>query len=148
MRILSIVIITILFSIPQTKANPNSVNLRLSFLLFPFTPLLSIESRISGSFTLQFESNFTDTHGFNFKWFLNKRMQEDYLFIGTAVVSNTLLRDDGTYTFLPYAGYGFAKRFGESKNWTWDSRAGLGGTLNSENNSLYPIIKTGVGRVF
>lgn len=123
-------------------------NIRLSFLLFPFTPLLTAEVRTIGHLTLQFESNFTNTHGANLKYFINERMQEHYIFTGLAIVENKLLRKDKEKTFLPYAGYGYAYRFGERKRWTFDNRIGIGSTTNADNNGVYPIIKTGIGRIF
>jgi len=142
------VLVFVLFFSLSAYAGNATINLRLSLLLFPATPLLTIETQTVGNLPLQLESNFSNTHGVNLKWFPNERMKKDYVFIGTAAVSNKLLREDKQYTFLPYVGYGFAKRFGQEKNWTWDTRAGLGGTLNADNNSFYPIVKTGVGRAF
>jgi hypothetical protein len=125
-----------------------TANVRLSFLLFPFTPLLSLEVRTIGKVTLQFETNFVNTHGANLKYFFKNRMDGHYGFIGTAFVENKLLREDLGATILPYAGYGYAHRFGTNKAWTIDSRFGLGGTTNADRNSVYPIIKTGLGRTF
>ena len=99
--------------------NP-TINLRASILLFPTTPLLTLEVRTFGNFTLQFESNFSDTHGINAKYYLEERMSESYLFVGSAFVENELLRADLKSTFLPYMGYGYAHRFGHKKQWTFD----------------------------
>ena len=41
------------------------MNIRLSFLLFPFSPLLTFEVRTIGNVTLQGETNFVHTHGVN-----------------------------------------------------------------------------------
>jgi hypothetical protein len=123
-------------------------NLRLSFLLFPFSPLLTFEVRTVGNLTLQMESNFVNTHGANLKYFLKNRMDEHYIFTGIALVEDKFLRVDKKITFLPYAGYGYAYRFGNKKQWTFDNRIGIGSTLNADNNSVYPVIKTGIGRLF
>jgi hypothetical protein len=47
------------------KAIQPTANVRLSFLLFPFTPLLTVEIRTIGNLTIQGESNFVNTHGAN-----------------------------------------------------------------------------------
>ena len=125
-----------------------STNIRLSFLLFPFTPLVSVEFRTIGNFTLQIESNFVDTHGMNLKYFVNKRMNEHYVFTGLALVKNELLREDKEITILPYIGYGYAHRFGSRKHWMLDNRIGIGVTTNADSNGIYPILKTGIGRTF
>lgn len=126
---------------------PNA-NIRLSFLLFPFTPLVSIEFSTIGNLTLQIESNFVNTHGVNLKYFINKRMDEHYVFTGLALVENELLREDEKITFLPYVGYGYAHRFGNKKHWIFDNRIGIGSTTNADNNGIYPVLKTGIGRIF
>lgn len=126
---------------------PNA-NIRLSFILFPFTPLVSVEFRTIGNLTLQIESNFVNTHGANLKYFVSKRMDEHYIFTGMALVKNGLLREDKEITFLPYMGYGYAHRFGNKKYWIFDSRIGIGATTNADSNGIYPIIKTGIGRTF
>jgi hypothetical protein len=123
-------------------------NVRLSFLLFPFTPLLTAEVRTFGNFTIQFETNFVNTHGANLKYFIKDRMDGDYIFTGLALVENKLLREDKKTTFLPYVGYGYAYRFGNKKQWTFDNRIGIGTTTNADKNSVYPVIKTGVGLLF
>jgi hypothetical protein len=125
-----------------------SANVRLSFLLFPFSPLLTVEVKTIGNLTLQAETNFIDTHGLNLKYYLNERMNESYVFVGTAFVTNSFLRKDLQSTTLPYIGYGYAYRFGNNKAWTFDSRFGIGSTINADKNSVYPVIKTGIGRVF
>jgi hypothetical protein len=38
--------------------------------------------------------------------------------------------------------------WGNKNQWTFDSRIGLGRTLNADNNAIYPVLKTGIGRVF
>ena len=123
-------------------------NIRLSFLLFPFSPLLTLEMRTVGNLTVQLETNFVHTHGVNLKYYLQERMNAHYVFVGTAFVENRLLREDLQSTILPYAGYGYAYRFGNREHWTWDSRFGIGATINADRNFVYPIIKTGVGRTF
>ncbi len=124
------------------------LNIRLSFLIFPFTPLLSVEARTFHKFTVQGETNFRNTHGFNVKYYLKSRMDKDYIFAGTAFVQNVLLRVDKKSTYLPYLGYGYAHRFGSSRQWVFDSRIGLGATTNADKNGIYPVIKTGLGRTF
>ena len=137
------------FAKAQTKSDINqTLNVRLSFLVFPFTPLLTVEVRTIGNLTLQLESNFVNTHGANLKYFINNRMDGHYVFTGVALVENKLLRKDEKITFLPYAGYGYARRFGIRKHWTFDNRIGIGSTTNADNNSIYPVIKTGVGYIF
>jgi hypothetical protein len=125
-----------------------TANIRLSFLLFPFTPLLSVEVRTIGNITLQVETNFGNTHGANLKYFIKDRMSQDYVFTGVALVGNKLLRKDKKTTYLPYIGYGYAHRFGNKKEWTFDNRIGIGATTNADQNGVYPIIKTGIGRIF
>ncbi len=125
-----------------------SVNVRLSVLIFPFSPLLTLEVKMLGETTVQLETNFKNTHGVNLKYYLKDSMDKDFLFIGTALVKNKLLRQDLQLTLLPYLGYGYAYRFGKSKNWILDNRFGIGITTNSDNNGLYPILKTGIGRTF
>jgi hypothetical protein len=145
-----IIIVTLTFFAMQTHAQEKKpiANVRLSFLLFPFSPLLTVEVKTIGNLTLQAETNFIDTHGFNLKYYLNERMNESYVFVGTAFVTNSFLRKDLQSTILPYIGYGYAYRFGNNKSWTFDSRFGIGSTINADKNSVYPVIKTGVGRVF
>lgn len=126
---------------------PNA-NVRLSFLLFPFSPLLTVELRTFESVTLQVETNFVNTHGTNLKYFIKNRMEGHYVFVGSAFVENKLLRKDLKATILPYVGYGYAYRFGKTKAWTFDSRFGIGATINADNNGIYPVIKTGIGRTF
>jgi hypothetical protein len=124
------------------------VNIRLSFLIFPFSPLLTAEGRVIGNFTLQGETNFVNTHGVNLKYFLGESMNKGYVFVGTAFVADKFLRDDRKTTFIPYIGYGYAHRFGNNRNWTFDSRFGIGSSTNADKNSIYPILKTGIGRLF
>lgn len=126
---------------------PNA-NVRLSFLIFPFSPLLTLEVRTFGNLTLQLETNFVDTRGTNLKYFINNRMDGHYVFLGIAFVENKLLREDLKATILPYLGYGYAHRFGKTNAWTFDSRFGIRATTNKDQNSIYPVIKTGMGRIF
>lgn len=135
------------FAQTQKEIQP-TVNVRLSFLLFPFTPLLTVEVRTIGNFTIQAETNFVNTHGANLKYFIKDRMDGDYIFTGIVLVDNKLLRADKKTTFLPYAGYGYAYKFGNKKQWTFDNRIGIGVTTNADKNSFYPVIKTGIGRIF
>jgi hypothetical protein len=122
------------------------MNIRLSFLLFPFSPLLTLEVRTIGNLTLQGETNFVHTHGVNLKYYTTQRMEKSYFFIGSAFVSNALLRSNKKPTTLLYGGYGYAHIF--NNNWTFDSRIGIGPTLNADKNSVYPVIKLGVGKRF
>lgn len=135
------------FAQTEKEINPTA-NVRLSFLFFPFTPLLTIEVRTLANVTLQFETNFVNTHGANLKYFIKNRMDEHYIFSGIALVENKLLRKDQQITFLPYAGYGYAYRLGNKKLWTFDNRIGIGVTTNADRNSIYPVIKSGIGRIF
>ncbi len=123
-------------------------NVRLSFLLFPFTPLLTVEASTIKNLTLQLETNFMNTHGVNLKYFIKSSMNGHYVFTGFALVENKRLRQDNKLTFLPYAGYGNAYRFGHKKHWSLDNRVGIGVSTNADTNSVYPIIKTGIGRIF
>lgn len=135
------------FAQSERAINPTA-NVRLSFLLFPFTPVLTLEVRTIGNLTLQLETNFVNTHGANLKYFIKNRMGGQYVFTGIALVENNLLRKDKQITFLPYAGYGYAYRFSTKKQWTFDNRIGIGATTNADRNSVYPVIKTGIGRIF
>ena len=126
---------------------PNA-NVRVSFLLFPFTPLLTFEVRTFANLTLQLETNFVNIHGANLKYFTKDRMGRNYIFLGTAFVDDKTLRKDSATTILPYIGYGYAHRFGNNKSWIFDSRLGIGPTINADKNGVYPIIKTGIGKVF
>ena len=124
-------------------------NIRLSFLIFPpFSPLLTIEMRTFDKLTVQLETNFVNTHGVNLKYFINERMNGHFIFVGNAFIENDFLRKDKDITFLPYTGYGYAYRFGKSNAWTFDIRLGIGKTLNADNNAIYPVLKTGIGRTF
>ena len=146
----NIFIITLIFIAVNVYAQEKQpiANVRLSFLLFPFSPLLTVEAKIVGNLTLQAETNFTNTHGLNLKYYLKETMNKNYVFVGTAFVSNDFLRKDLKSTILPYIGYGYAYRFGHNKAWTFDSRLGIGSTTNADKNSVYPVIKTGIGRAF
>jgi hypothetical protein len=139
-----------LFSKAQTSESKlPTVNVRLSFLIFPpFSPLLTLETRTFQNVTVQLETNFVNTHGINLKYFIKERMNGNYLFVGTAFIENDFLRKDKNMTFLPYAGYGYAHRFGKSNVWIFDSRLGIGRTTNADNNAIYPVLKTGIGRTF
>lgn len=134
----------LMFNLSAQESQP-VLNFRLSFLLVPFTPLMTLEASTIDKFTFQLETNFVDTHGFNIKYFTQAKMKEHYTFVGMAFVKNDLLRDDDNYTYLPYAGYGYAQRFGAKSQWTFDNRIGIGSTLNADRNGIYPIIKTGLG---
>jgi hypothetical protein len=149
-----IILFCLLFICLQTKAQTDelelpTINIRLSCLVFPpFSPLLTLETSAFSNLTIQAETNFVNTHGINLKYFLNERMREHYVFLGNAFIANNFLRKDNKITFLPYAGYGYAYRFGRTKAWIFDSRIGIGQTTNADNNSILPVIKTGVGLTF
>lgn len=122
-------------------------NIRLSFLLYPFTPLLSFEFNTFKRFTIQLETNFKQTHGVNLKYYPGKSMSGHYWFSGLALLKNQQLRSDEKNVFLPYLGYGFALSFGKRKLWTFDNRCGIGRTINAERNFFFPVVKTGIGRL-
>jgi hypothetical protein len=85
---------SICFSQEIEQKNP-IINVRLSFLIFhPIAPLLTFEVRTIDTFTLQFETNFANTHGINLKYFLKEQMNKDFLFLGTAFVQSDYLRKD------------------------------------------------------
>jgi hypothetical protein len=151
MKIILIVLLMAMFNCTfcqNEKDFQPIANVRLSFLILPFTPLLTVEVRTFGSLTLQLESNFVNTHGANLKYFIDDEMNGHYVFGGLALVQNKLLRDDKKITYLPYVGYGYAYLFGEKRRWTFDNRIGLGATTNADNNLVFPIVKTGIGRLF
>ena len=133
--------------LPETKLPFG--NVRISFLVFPpFSPLLTIEMRTFDKFTVQLETNFKNTHGINLKHFINKKMQGQFIFVGLAFIENDFFRKDKNITFLPYIGFGYAHRFGSSKEWIFDSRLGIAKTINADNNTIFPVLKTGIGRIF
>ncbi len=121
------------------------VSVRLSLLL-PFTPLLTVEVRAGGALTLQGETNFRRVHGLNVRYYLRQPMRGGFVFVGSALVRDVLLRADNRTTVLPYAGYGHAWPLGP--RWTADARAGLGPALNADAPRVYPVVKIGVGRKF
>ncbi len=124
-------------------------NIRLSFLIFPpFSPLLTFEMKTFDKLTAQLETNFINTHGVNLKYFINERMNGHFAFVGTAFLESDFLRKDKNITLLPYLGYGYAYRFGKTNAWTFDNRLGIGKTTNADNNTMYPVFKTGIGRTF
>ncbi|MGL5892425.1 MAG: hypothetical protein ACRC3B_21215 [Bacteroidia bacterium] len=152
MRALIFICLCFLFSNlhAQTGKSEQQVgNIRLSFLIFPpFTPLLTLEMRTFENLTIQLETNFINTHGVNLKYFVKERMNGHFVFVGTAFIENSFLRKDENLTLLPYAGYGYAYRFGKSNAWTFDNRLGIGQTINADKNAIYPVLKTGIGRTF
>ena len=132
-----------------TEPKLPTINIRLSFLVFPpLTPLLTFEVRTIDKLTLQLETNFVNTHGVNLKYFTKEIMNGHYLFVGTAFLESDFLRKDKNITLLPYAGYGYAYRFGKTNQWVFDSRLGIGRTLNADKNLILPVLKTGIGRTF
>jgi hypothetical protein len=144
----------LLFSVLKVQAQTNetklpTANIRLSFLIFPpFSPLLTFEMRTFEKLTVQLETNFINTHGINLKYFIKERMNRHFIFVGSAFVESDFLRKHKNITFLPYAGYGYAYRFGKSNAWAFDSRLGIGGTTNADKNIVLPVLKTGIGRTF
>jgi hypothetical protein len=120
-----------------------SVNIRLSFLLFPFSPLLTVEVRTFDNVTIQGETNFAHTHGLNVKYYTHQAMERGYVFVGSAFVKNSLLREDTSLTSLLYGGYGYAHLL--NATWVVDGRIGIGPTLNADRNSVYPVVKIGIG---
>ena len=68
--------------------------------------------------------------------------------MGSAFIESDFLRKDKNITLLPYAGYGYAHRFGRTNAWTFDSRLGIGVTTNADKNTVLPLLKTGIGRTF
>jgi hypothetical protein len=149
-----ILFLCLLFVVLKIQAQTNetklpTANVRLSFLIFPpFSPLLTVEVRTIGNFTIQPETNFVNTHGINLKYFIKERMNGHFIFVGSAFIESSFLRKDKNITFLPYAGYGYAYRFGKSNAWTFDSRLGIGATTNADKNIILPVLKTGIGRTF
>jgi hypothetical protein len=138
-----------IISAQLTEQNIPFANIRLSFLVFPpITPLLTLEFRTLNKLTIQLETNFVNTHGVNLKYFTKERMNKDFVFIGTAFVKSDYLRKDLKSTILPYIGYGYAYRFGKSNDWIFDSRIGIGRTINADKNTILPVIKTGIGKTF
>lgn len=152
MRTIIFLLLVCMFSKLQAQTNEPKLpigNVRLSFLIFPpFTPLLTLEMRTFDKLTVQLETNFINTHGVNLKYFINQGMNGHFIFVGNAFIVSDFLRKDKNITFLPYAGYGYAHRFGKSNAWTFDSRLGIGRTTNADNNLILPVLKTGIGRTF
>lgn len=152
MKLIILLCFTCLFTKLQAQPTEPKLpigNVRLSFLIFPpFSPLLTLEMRTFDKITVQLETNFINTHGVNLKYFIDERMNGHFVFLGTAFLENDFLRKDKNITFLPYAGYGYAYRFGKTNAWTFDSRLGIGRTTNADNNAIYPVLKTGIGRTF
>jgi hypothetical protein len=142
------------FTVLKVQAQTNetklpTANIRLSFLIFPpFSPLLTLEIRTFEKLTVQLETNFINTHGINLKYFIKERMNGHFIFVGSAFVESDFLRKNKNITLLPYAGYGYAHRFGKSNAYTFDSRLGIGVTTNADKNIVLPVLKTGIGRTF
>jgi hypothetical protein len=80
----TLIFIFLLVAIVSIKAQNTApfMNIRLSFLLFPFSPLLTVEVRTIGNVTLQGETNFVHTHGVNVKYYTTSRMEKNYFFVG------------------------------------------------------------------
>jgi hypothetical protein len=142
------------FTVLKVQAQTNetklpTANIRLSFLIFPpFSPLLTLEIRTFEKLTVQLETNFINTHGINLKYFIKERMNGHFIFVGSAFIESDFLRKNKNITLLPYAGYGYAHRFGKSNAYTFDSRLGIGVTTNADKNIVLPVLKTGIGRTF
>jgi hypothetical protein len=151
---MKLVLFFLLLATIQLKAQTSerespSMNMRLGFLLFPgLSPLLTLETMVFQNLTVQLETNVLNTHGINLKYFIHERMNGHYAFIGNAFIESNYLRKDNKVTFLPYAGYGYTYRFGKIKDWIFDSRIGVGQTINASNNIVLPVIKAGIGRIF
>jgi hypothetical protein len=152
MKLILLLCLILLIYNSQAQTNDYKLpiaNIRLSLLVFPpASPLLTFELSTFKNWTIQLETNFVNTHGANLKYFLKNSMDKDYVFIGMALLENKQLRADKKIIFLPYAGYGYAYRFGNKKKWTFDNRIGIGPTTNADKNAVYPIIKTGIGYIF
>jgi hypothetical protein len=131
-----------------TDTHHSSFSIRLTILMVPVTPLLTMEIKATEKTTIQFESNFVNIHGVNLKYFLNSGMKYDYVFKGLAILKSSDLREDYRVTYLPYVGYGCAYRFGVDNRWDLESRIGIGITANADKNILFPVIKSGLGYVF
>lgn len=121
-------------------------NVRFSLLLFPTTPLLTVECRTIGPLSLQGETNFARIHGLNLKYYLHTTLERDYIFVGSAFLRDKSLRQDGGTSVLPYLGWGYAHVFGQ--NWVADGRIGIGPVLNADRMGVYPVIKIGAGKRF
>lgn len=137
-------------SFGQNMADPLPhplINIRASLLLFPPTPLITTEVQVYRKLSLQLESNFKDTHGFNLKYFKHSLMERDFFFVGLGFITNEALREDEKTVYLPYAGYGYAYRLGGNHQFTWDTRFGLGLLSNADTPTVFPIIKSGLGWV-
>jgi hypothetical protein len=134
-----------LASYPDLIAQPRLLNVRLSFLAFPFTPLLTVELRVLPQLTLQGETNFYSIHGLNFKYFFTPALVGPYVFLGNAWVKHPLLRADGKYTWLPYTGGGYSLPLGEGP-YLVDGRIGIGPTIGADRFGIYPVLKFGIGR--
>lgn len=146
---LLVFICSIQFTQAQLKPVSNSsINVRMSLLMYPFTPIVTIEVRTIRQLTIQFETNFENTHGVTLKYFIKNRMDGHYAFTGLALVENNVLRRDKKTTYLFYTGYGYAHRFGNRHQWTFDNRIGIGPTINADKNFVYPVIKSGIGYIF
>jgi hypothetical protein len=130
---------------PKLAAQPRLLNVRLSFLAFPATPLLTVEVRVLPHITLQAETNFIGIHGLNLKYFASRDLDGPYVFVGNAWVKHPMLRAEGGYTWLPYTGGGYSMPFGGG-SWVADGRAGLGAALGADRFGIYPVVKVGVGR--
>lgn len=128
----------------QTPLHAPLLNVRASFLAFPFTPLLSLELRLLPHLTMQAETNFWNVHGLNFKAYAHSDLNGPYFFVGNAWVKHRALRQDGGFSILPYTGVGYAVPFGVG--WRADVRLGAGPMLFSERKGVYPVLKFGIGK--
>jgi hypothetical protein len=146
MKSLLISALWLCISAVHAQPKPPVVSIRLSMLVVPFTPLLTVEYRTIGNLTVQGETNFINTHGVNVKYYLRSPLEGGYVFVGNAFVRSSFLREDHRTTWLPYAGWGYAHVW--ARNWVADGRLGIGPTLNADRNTLYPVLKIGVGKRF
>lgn len=142
---------TVLFAllvawVEAAGAQPRLVNVRLSFLAYPFTPLLSVELRCLPQLSLQAETNFRHIHGINLKAYASPLAEGPYGFLGTAFIRDSRLREDGGWTYLPYVGGGYSLPFGNG--WLVDTRLGVGPTLGADRRYWVPVWKAGVGHWF
>lgn len=134
----------IALGLPAWAQQAWQTNVRLSFLLVPFTPLLTVETRLGNSpIAWQGETNFHQVHGLNLKLYLRQALEGPYAFVGQAWVADSRLRADKQYTQLPYAGAGWAwpiSSWGQA-----DARLGMGPAWNADTPAWYPVAKGGVG---
>jgi len=139
------VVAAVILCAGNAVAQPGSkFSLRATGLQYPSTLLLTVEAAVYKSFSFQLETNFTNTHGVNIKYWVKTPLNNAYLFAGNAWVINRELREDLRFAYLTYTGVGYAHRW--RRNWVLDSRFGLGPLWNSDSRGVFPVIKIGVGK--